>query len=522
MKMLKTNSTSVRLFHAGRLLCLLLCVATVQAQTARARGGVGTAEQQTARVFDSLRKASPQMFAFLLRMPKGGDLHSHLSGAVYAESFVQWAADKELCVSQTTFVLSSPPCKQSDNQVAASTAQTNGVLYRQLIDAWSMRYWEFSGQNGHDHFFDTFGKFGAATFGQTGAMLAEVAERAAHGHVNYLELMLTPDGTVSSQLGQKVGWDGNFQSTLDKLKTAGINDAVAAGIKNLRDAEVEKARLLKCGTPQAAAGCAVTIRYVAQVSRGSSLGAVFAQMVTGFALADDPDSKVVALNLVQPEDALPAMQNFSLQMHMLDFLKPLYPRAHVTLHAGELAPGIVPPDGLSFHIRESVEVGHAERIGHGVDLMHETDPEGLLRELVQRDVLVEICLTSNDVILGVRGEQHPLATYLRYDVPVALATDDEGVSRSEMSREFLRAAEDQGLGYVQLKTLARNSLQHAFIGGASLWRDARQFTPVQQCAGDVSALRLTSAGCRQFIAGSERARLQWQLEEEFKAFESRY
>src|SRR5207237_3943843 len=123
--------------------------------------------------------------------------------------------------------------------------------------------------------------------------------------VSYLELMLTPDGVLASQAGQKVGWDGNFQSTLDKLKAAGIADAAAAGVKALRDAEAEKDKILQCGTAQAHAGCAVTIRYVAQVSRASTLGAVFAQMVTGFALANDPDSKVVALNLVQPEDALP-------------------------------------------------------------------------------------------------------------------------------------------------------------------------------------------------------------------------
>ncbi len=526
--MSQANLLRAILFRACRLSCLsLLCVLTVQAQAARAvHPDATTEEQRTARAFEAMRKSPPQMLAFLLAMPKGGDLHSHLSGAIYAESYVQWAADKGLCVNQTTLVLSLPPCKQSEkpseNQLVVSAALVNGVLYRQLIDAWSMRYWQFSGQNGHDHFFDAFGKFGAVTFGQTGAMLAEVVERAAHGHVSYLELMLTPDGTQSSQLGQKVGWDNNFQSTLDKLKAAGIADAAAAGVKNLREAEAEKDRLLQCGTPQARAGCAVTVRYVAQVSRASALGAVFAQMVTGFALANDAAAKVVALNLVQPEDALPAMQNFSLQMRMLDFLRPLYPRAHVTLHAGELAPGLVPPEGLSFHIRESVEVGHAERIGHGVDVMHERDPEGLLQELARRDVLVEICLTSNDVILGVRGEEHPLATYLRHGVPAALATDDEGVARSELSREFLRAAAEQGLGYAQLKTLARNSLQYSFVGGASLWRDARQFTPVAPCAADVAAMRLTSAGCRQFVAGSERARLQWQLEAEFKAFERRY
>ena len=163
--------------------------------------------------------------------------------------------------------------------------------------------------------------------------------------------------------------------------------------------------------------------------------------------------------------------------------------------------------------------GHAERIGHGVDIMHETDPLELLKEMARRNVMVEICLSSNDLILGVRGEQHPLATYIQYGVPVALATDDEGVSRSEISREFLKAAADQGLGYLQLKTMARTSLQFAFISGGSLWSDPHKFTPVAQCITDVATLKLTSADCQQFLAGSEKAKLQWKLEEQLRAFE---
>ena len=341
-----------------------------------------TAEQRTARHFESLRKSPPQQLAFLLQMPKVGDLHSHLSGAIYAESYIQWAADAGLCVNNTTMTLSQPPC--AAGQSLASGALTNSPFYRQLIDAWSMRNWQLSGQSGHDHFFDAFSKFGTATFNQTGRMIAEVAARAARGHVIYLELMLTPDGVLSNQLGQKVGWDGDFGGTLQKLKDAGIADAVAAGVKNLTDAEAEKDKLLKCGTVQAEAGCAVTIRYIAQVSRNANLGTVFAQMVMGFTLASDPNSKVVAVNLVQPEAYLPSMQNFSMQMQMLSFLKPLYPKAHISLHAGELAPGLVPPEGLSFHIRDSVMIGNAERIGHGVDIMHENEPYQLLREMARR------------------------------------------------------------------------------------------------------------------------------------------
>jgi adenosine deaminase len=122
----------------------------------------------------------------------------------------------------------------------------------------------------------------------------------------------------------------------------------------------------------------------------------------------------------------------------------------------------------------------------------------------------------------VSKEQHPLATYMQYGVPVALATDDEGVSRSEISREFLKAAEEQGLGYVHLKTMARNSLQYSFLPGMSLWSDARKFVAAPQCRNDVQSMTLVSDGCRQYLAGSEKARLQWKLEEDFKAFEKGY
>src|SRR5216683_1240826 len=347
-----------RLRNAIWTLTLVLgCGLMLYAQSAGSKAGAfpQSAEQRTARYFESLRKSSPGLLAFLLKMPKGGDLHNHLSGAIYAESYIQWAADNGLCINTTTMALVAPTppkkCDPNSEQPPASTALRNSGLYGRMIDAWSMRNWQLSGQSGHDHFFDTFGKFGVATYNQNGKMIADVAARAARGQVLYLELMLTPDGTttgvMSSQIGEKVGWDGNFENTLNKLKSNGIDDAARIGIKNLQDAEAEKDRLLKCGTPQADAGCSVTVRYIAQVSRGAALGPVFAQMVTGFALANDPNSKVVALNLVQPEDSLASMQNFSLQMQMLNFLRPLYPRAHITLHAGELAPGMVPPDGLT-------------------------------------------------------------------------------------------------------------------------------------------------------------------------------
>jgi adenosine deaminase len=150
-------------------------------------------------------------------------------------------------------------------------------------------------------------------------------------------------------------------------------------------------------------------------------------------------------------------------MRMVAYARKQYPKVHVSLHAGELAPGLVPPDALRFHIREAVDVAGAERIGHGVDVLYETDSRALLERMRQRHILVEINLSSNDQILGVRGSDHPLPAYRRAGVPLALSTDDEGVARSHLTAEFLRAALTYKLTYQDVKEMVRNSLRYAFV-----------------------------------------------------------
>jgi len=194
-------------------------------------------------------------------------------------------------------------------------------------------------------------------------------------------------------------------------------------------------------------------------------------------------------------------------MQMLDYLHSVYPKVRITLHAGELSPGMVPPDGLRFHIREAVTLGHAERIGHGIDLMYEDHPHELLRELAARHIMIEINLTSNDVILGIKGNEHPLSLYRAAHVPLALATDDEGVSRIDLTHEYEKAVEEQGLGYLDLKNMARTSLEHSFIPGESLWADPDNFT------------RRKPAGVA-LLKSSDRAAAQWELERRVAVFES--
>jgi adenosine deaminase len=490
--------------------------------TSPAASGARGAATAVARYLNAVQDTTGLLEDFLARMPKGGDLHNHLSGAVYAESYIGFAAGDGDCVDLASVTLVRPPCDESADRPPASGALSNEDLRNRLIDAWSMRNYHptRNDRSAHDHFFATFGKFGlAADQPHTGDMLAEVARRAAAQNETYLELMLSLDGGKARGMLKPADWSGDFAAMRSRLLEGGMAAVVAAGRRNLDDAESGMRRALGCAGPSPDPGCSLTVRYIYQALRAFPKQDVFSQMVAGFELAS-ADPRVVGLNLVQPEDDRTAIDDFDLQMRMLDYLHGVYPKVHISLHAGELVPGLVPPQDLRLHIRESIEKGHAERIGHGVDVMQERDPLGLLAEMAARHVLVEICLTSNDLILGVRGSDHPLPIYRRYHVPVALATDDEGVSRSELTWEYLRAVESYHLDYSTLKRMVRDSLDHSFLPGASLWIAPERFTPVEACRQRAVRPEPSSPACRRFLDASEKARIEWKEEVAFSRFEA--
>ena len=182
---------------------------------------------------------------------------------------------------------------------------------------------------------------------------------------------------------------------------------------------------------------------------------------------------------------------------------------------------LVPPDDLTFHIRAAVETAGAKRIGHGVALAFERRSEQLLAEMNKRKVAVEINLTSNDVILNVTGDHHPLPIYLKYGVPVTLATDDPGVSRGDITQEYERAAATYHLSYRELKRFARNSLEYSFLAGQSIWKNVATGARAAACAADKPSAK-PSANCTALLAASEKAQTQWKLEEALADFESRF
>lgn len=491
-------------------------------------------EVATTRAFERIKQDPNALTAFLKQMPKGGDLHNHLSGAIFAESYIDWAIKSGLCIDLKTLKLtqSTDGCSV-DKPTVKQALSEDDKLYDRIIDTWSMRNSEHlaEAETGHEHFFSTFGKYKAVSCCETSNMLADVTARAQREKLSYLELMLNPDHAgIAKQLGSQLRWSANLESqrrALIDYRPSKKNDppSIADLIKDItfRFNDIEKRQRDELGCTISKSkeatvqpdGCSVTTRYIFEVGRTLPNPQVFAQMVVAFELAKS-DSRFVGLNLVKPEDSLSALKNFDEQMRMLNYLHIVYPTVHISLHAGELVPGLSPPETLRHHITDSVLIGHAERIGHGVDIMNEDNPYATLKKMAARNVLVEICLSSNKYILGIRGKHSPLKTYMNYGVPVALATDDAGVSRSTISQEYQLAVENVGISYPELKNMARASLEYAFIQGDSLWENDKPFKRKKVCTN------LRTASCVDFIQSNPKAQLQKQLELNFATFERRY
>jgi len=443
----------------------------------------------TAARFDALRSDHTALRAFLRRMPKGADLHVHLTGSVYAEHVIEWAMLDGLCVRLADLAIVPPPC--AEGTVPASDAQKDQGLYDRLVNALSMRFFRPStaAPSGHDQFFSAFGRLTIAPPRTFELIVDQLVQRQADG-VQYVELMLTLlPGRERQALAKTIEGETEFATMLDTLKRNGLDRAVEEARRQVVDLIARVDAALDCGSEKVKAGCGVNYRFIAQVARNNPIGEVFAQTAAAAALIR-ADPRVVALNFVSPEDHQVARRDYRAHMRIVEFLTKDVP---VALHAGELWLGLVPPEDLTFHLTDAVTAG-ARRIGHGTALAFEHDVGGLILAMRRQSVAIEISLTSSDLILGVRGKDHPLPAYLAAGVPVVLATDDAGVSRIDLTHEYMRAAREHKLGYRTLKAIARNSLVHSFLGPEDKRKELARFDQA-------------SADFEQSVAGRH-----WQLQ----------
>jgi len=471
-------------------------------------------EAAVARLIEDARESPPALRVLLRGMPKGGDLHNHLGGAIYAEDFLAWAGAKGFCVDASGLGVEPPPCP-AERGIEAFAAANEFAMDR-LIDAMSTRGFQRGvGQNdvsGHTQFFRSFERFGRMG-GETAKMLTATRRIAAGDNLSYLELDHNTLTLVS--VVRAAGDEAIVEADLAAVY-AGEAKAFAPLVPKARaelDAdEAASSKAMACGTAAAEPGCKVAVHYLFQALRALPPRQVYRSLILGFMMAD-ADPRFVGVNIVMPEDAWLARRDYALHMAMIRFLAAKYPKVKLSLHAGEVTLGQVPPQDLKDHMAQAVAVG-AKRIGHGTGIAFEDRAEDTMARMAREGIAVEINLTSNAVILGVKGADHPLQLYRAHGVPVVLSTDDQGVLRSDMTNEYVRAVREQGLTYSELKQIARAGLHYAFVPGAALWADPAKLVPVAVCAD------FATPSCGKYLAGNEKARLQLDLEQRFAVFEA--
>ncbi|MBE8596003.1 adenosine deaminase family protein [Xenorhabdus sp. BG5] len=439
-------------------------------------------ETATARFFSKLIETNDPNIAELTMalkmMPKGADIHIHYSGAIYAETYLDWVGDKGYCIYDRTdprlkieiFRIETRqksllPNKNQPFCLEKSAVIANNAFYRKLLKVWSNKDFHnhYHMQKAPDQqFFDTFSYFSPLSHQILTDGITKLKNRAKNENVQYLEIMLNrapsfeypelakeldaldPDADENTVFAALAPY-ADFM-VKDPLVTKGISDYIQteeAAVSGIDDDEFR-------------------IRLQSYVVRNASRATVFSSLYSAFSAAH-MSKKIVGVNIVGPENGYIAIRDYKLHMLMFRYLKRLFPDVRLSLHAGELVSGMVPPEDLANHIRYAVDIAGANRIGHGVDIAREEKAFALLQVLREKEIPVEINLTSNDFILGVRGNKHPIKLYQRYGVPFVISSDDPGVSRGDLTHEFVIFATNYKPSYAEIKKTVFNSIQYSFL-----------------------------------------------------------
>jgi adenosine deaminase len=171
--------------------------------------------------------------------------------------------------------------------------------------------------------------------------------------------------------------------------------------------------------------------------------------------AASADLGVVGIDLAGPEAGFPAGRHAAAIAAARDA------GLRVTLHAGEAA-------GLAS-IVDALDQG-AERLGHGVRLVEDLEPDGapgpVARRVIDARITLEVCPTSN-VHTGVTPDVASSAfdRLRRAGVRVSLSTDNRLMSGVTASSELAAVASAFGYGLDELESITRTGVDAAFVDG---------------------------------------------------------
>jgi len=414
-----------------------------------------------------------QLNLFFSKMPKGGDLHHHYSGSIYAETYLDWADAANCWIDKNTLLISdvkNPNCDFTDPKcccisVKQLRSKEGKELYRKLLTLWSDKDYQnhYHQQLPPDtNFFNTFGYFGPIFKNYKGSYsegLIILRERAIKENVSYIETMISPVGYSY----QDKSFDESIRKTTSNEAISSLLDELSSKI-NADDEFIKKIDGFIKRIENNHNGVDTDqfmIRYQTYASRNSSPSSVFSSLYSAFK-AVEKSNLLVGVNFVGEENGVVAIADYNLHMQMFAYLKKKFPGVNIALHAGELTLGMVPPENLKFHIYQAINIAGAQRIGHGVDLPYEEEAIELLKQIKEK-AAVEINFTSNEFILGIKGREHPYLIYHAYDVPLVICTDDSGVSRNNLSGEYVLLATRYKPSYKTVKKYVYNGIKYSFL-----------------------------------------------------------
>jgi len=397
--------------------------------------------------FDDLKATgrAQDLYRALYYMPKGGDLHNHLSGAAFPEWWYELALAEESRGYRYYTKVRIDNCREYGgnefsmrpyylmfrNVTSTSYEQMNDCekgeykrldqLSEEEISAWMNSIQLDKLYEGREEFFQThwqrLGGLLTNPWLQAEIMARNIKAFSEEG-VSYLELQVDVRGARNAD-GTSITPDETAAILRERLQQKDVTET------------------------------GMTVRFQLALLRFTPNAEE--QLRNIYKFVYDNNDLFVAVNMVGREDNDKGHPRRFLST--LRELRQRYGGVKLSIHAGEV-------DEPNAHVRETLLLG-ADRIGHGLNLITDDDTIRLMRN---GPYLVEINLISN-LLLGYVQDysEHPFPEYLRIGIPVALSTDDRGMWGSTMTDEFFVAATEFNLSWDEIKLLSRNSLAHAYV-----------------------------------------------------------
>lgn len=421
--------------------------------------------------FEKIRTNEAALTAFFSQMPKGGDLHHHYSGSVYAEPILEYAIAENFYLNTETMMVSREKLS-NENWEQFSTIKSKGELekYKQkIIHKWSVKDYNNVDYPSDKLFFESFEKFMPASNENFKSGLLELKNRAIKENLSYIETQLSTIpapinmadfAKLNSQLRELAA--KKDEKAILKLLDTFYKDLVKKDVATYAK-DFNTNFVAKLHTDLKIDDANFTMRYQNFVLRFMEPNELFKNLVIAFISADS-SPLMAGVNIVSPEDGETSMKDYWLHMIMFKYCHSRFPNVKYTLHAGELTLGLVQPEDLTWHIRSAVYDAGANRIGHGVDIAYEEKSYELLKYMSKNKIPVEINLVSNEFILKVKENRHPITLYKEFGVPIVISTDDAGILRTNMTEQYVLLAKHyKDISYSDIKQFVYNSINYSFI-----------------------------------------------------------